>query len=29
MPYKGKRVGFRLKIDGKVLVTGTKEMFDY
>lgn len=29
MPYKGKRVGFRLKINGKVLVTGTKEMFDY
>lgn len=29
MPYKGKRVGFRLKIDGKVLVTGAKERFNY
>lgn len=29
MPYKGKRVGFRIKIDGKVLVTGAKERFDY
>lgn len=29
MPYNGKRIGFRLKIDGKVLVTGAKERFDY
>ncbi len=29
MPYKGKRVGFHLKIDGKVLSTGTKEIFEY
>lgn len=29
MPYKGKRVGLRLKINGKVLVTGARERFDY
>lgn len=29
MPYGGKRVGFRIKVDGKVFETGTKEWFDY
>ena len=29
MPYKVNIVVLRFKIDGKVLVTGTKEMFDY
>ncbi len=29
MPYKGRRVGFRIVIDGKVYVTEGKERFNY
>lgn len=29
MPYGGKRIGFRVKVDGNVFVTGVKERFDY
>ena len=29
MPFGGKRVGFRITIDGKVCVTGAKEYFNY
>ena len=29
MPYKGRRVGFRIVIDGKVYVTEEKERFNY
>ena len=29
MPYKGKRVGFCINIDGRVLLTGKESLFDY